>query len=95
MQLIVTDFGSAQTKQQNQFTCLPEGSAHRGWLFGMEMDLYKSQILDGNPDGIWYKNEIVRVGVSNCMHMCLISFGTKHTHSLVPGIKEEALIPDL
>ncbi len=57
----------------------------------MEMDLYKSQFLDGCPDGIWYKNEIIRAGVSNCMCKCLIFFGTKRTHSFVPGLNEEAL----
>jgi hypothetical protein len=25
-------------------------NAQRGWLYGMEMDLYKSQFLDGCPD---------------------------------------------
>jgi hypothetical protein len=29
----------------------------RGRLYGMEMDFYMSQLLDGHPDGIWYKNE--------------------------------------
>ncbi len=66
----------------------------RGWLYGMEMDLYKSRFLDGGPDGIWYKHEILRAGVSNCMRMCLIFFGTKHTHSFVPGLKGEAFFPD-
>ncbi len=60
----------------------------------MEMDSYKSQFLDGRPDGIWYKHEILQASVSNCMHMCLIYFGTKHTHSFVPGLKGEAFFPD-
>ncbi len=62
------------------------------WLSGMEMDLYKSRFLDGHSDGIWYKNKIVQAGVSNCMRMCLICFGTKRTHSFVPGLKEETLL---
>ncbi len=45
-----------------------------GWLYGMELDLYKSWFLDGCPDGIWYKNETIQARVSNCMHMCLIFF---------------------
>jgi hypothetical protein len=56
----------------------------------MEMDSYKSQFLDGHPDGIWYKHKILQAGVSNCMRMCLIYFGTKHTHSFVPELKGEA-----
>jgi hypothetical protein len=35
----------------------------------------------------WYKNEIIRAGVSNCMRQCLNVFGTKHTHSRVPGLR--------
>jgi hypothetical protein len=56
----------------------------------MEMDLNKSQFLDGCPDGIWYKNKIVQAGVSNWICMYLIIFGTKRTHSFVPRLKEEA-----
>jgi hypothetical protein len=65
-----------------------------GWLYGMEMDSYKSPFLDGRPDGIWYKHEILRAGVSNRMRMCLIYFGTKLTHSFVPGLKGAAFFPD-
>jgi hypothetical protein len=38
-----------------------------GWLFGMEMDhiSLKSRMVS------WYKHEIVRAGVSNCMRQCL------------------------
>ncbi len=39
----------------------------------------------------WYKNEIIRAVVSNCMRQCLNYFGTKHTHSRIPGLKGEAL----
>ncbi len=53
----------------------------------MEMDLYKSQISDG-----------VLAQKQNCMSQCLKSyvsvsqfFGTKHTHSSIPGLKGEAL----
>jgi hypothetical protein len=59
----------------------------RGWLYGMEMDLYKSRISDG-----------VLVQKRNCTSWCLKShasvsqfFGTKRTHSRVPGLKGEAL----
>jgi hypothetical protein len=38
----------------------------------------------------WYKNKIVRAGVSNCMSQCLNFFGTKCTHSLVNWLKGEA-----
>jgi hypothetical protein len=67
---------------------------HKGVGYGMEIDLYKSRFLDGRPDGIWYKHKILRAGVSNCMCMCLIFLGTKHTHSFVPGLKGEAFFPD-
>ncbi len=40
---------------------------NRGWLYGMEMDSYKSQILDG----VLVQNEIVQASVSNCMRQCL------------------------
>jgi hypothetical protein len=60
-----------------------------GWLYGMEMDSYKSQILDG---------VLVQVQKQNCTSRCLKShasvsqfFGTKCTHSRVPGLKGEAL----
>jgi hypothetical protein len=58
-----------------------------GWLYGMEMDSYKSQILDG-----------VLVQKQNRTSRCLklhvsVSqfFGTKRTHSCVPVLKGEAL----
>jgi hypothetical protein len=57
----------------------------------MEMDLYKSQILDG-----------VLVQKQNRMSRCLKShasvsqfFGTKRTHSRVPVLKGEALFSNL
>ncbi len=57
----------------------------------MEMDLYKSQILNG-----------VLVQKQNCTSWCLklrasVSqfFGTKRTHSPVPGLKGEALFSKL
>ncbi len=53
----------------------------------MEMDSYKTPILDG----VLVQNKDVRAGVSNCMHQCLNFFGTKRTHSHVPGLKGEAL----
>jgi hypothetical protein len=63
----------------------------RGWLYGMEMDLYKSRILDGVLDQ-----------KQNCTSRCLKShvsvsqfFGTKRTHSRVPGLKGEALFSKL
>ncbi len=37
----------------------------------MEMDSYKSQILDGVSWWFWYKNKIVQAGGSNCMRQCL------------------------
>jgi hypothetical protein len=59
----------------------------RGWLYGMEMDSYKCRILDG-----------VLVQNQNCTSQCLklhasVSqfFGTKRTHSCIPGLKGEAL----
>ncbi len=39
--------------------------------YGMEIDLYKFQFLDGCPDGIWYKNETLQTRVLNRMRMCL------------------------
>ncbi len=58
-----------------------------GWQSGMEMDSYKSQILDG-----------VLVQKQNCTSLCLKShasvsqfFGTKHTPARVPGLKGKAL----
>jgi hypothetical protein len=63
----------------------------RGWLYGMEMDLYKSRISDG-----------VLVQKRNRTSRCLKShasvsqfFGTKRTHSRVPGLKREALFSKL
>jgi hypothetical protein len=54
-----------------------------GWLYGMEMDSYKSRISDG-----------VLVQNQNRMSRCLKlhasvyqCFGTKRTHSRVPGLK--------
>jgi hypothetical protein len=62
-----------------------------GWLYGMEMDSYKSQILDG-----------VLVQKRNCTSRCLKLhasasqfFGTKRTHSCGPGLKGEALFSKL
>ncbi len=58
----------------------------RGWLYGMEMDSYKSRISDS----------ILMVLVPNqnrtspCLKSygpCLIFFCTKCTHSRVPGLK--------
>ncbi len=40
---------------------------------------------------IWYKNKIIRAGVSNCKCPCLNFFGTKCTHFCIPGLKEKAL----
>jgi hypothetical protein len=58
----------------------------RGWLSGMETDSHKSRISDG-----------VLVQKQNCMSRCLKSyasvsqyFGTKRTHSSIPGLKGEA-----
>ena len=62
-----------------------------GWLSGMEMDSYKSQILDG-----------VLVQKQNRTSWCLkllasVSqfFGTKCTHSHVPGLKGETLFGEI
>jgi hypothetical protein len=41
----------------------------------------------GCPNDAGTKNKIVQAGVSNCMHRCLNFFGTKRTHSRVPGLK--------
>ncbi len=58
-----------------------------GWLYGMEMDLYKSRISDGvlvqkrNP-------------TSRCLklHASVSQFiGSKRTHSRIPGLKGESL----
>ncbi len=46
-------------------------------------------------DGFWYKNKMVRAGVSNCMHQCLYIFCTKRTHFRVPGLKGGALFLEL
>ncbi len=63
----------------------------RGWLYGMEMDSFKSRISDG-----------VLVQKQNCMSRCFklhasVSqfFGAKHTHPRVPGPKGEALFSKL
>ena len=60
----------------------------------MEMDLYKSQILDGVL--------MVLVQKQNCTSLCLKLyglclklFGTKRTHSRIPGLKGEALLSEL
>jgi hypothetical protein len=59
--------------------------------YGMEMDLYKSQISDG-----------VLVQTRNRTSRCLKShasgshfFGTKRTHFQVPGLKKETLFSKL
>jgi hypothetical protein len=58
-----------------------------GWLSGMELVSYKSQISDGvlvqkqNRTSRWLKSH---ASVSQC-------FGTKRTHSCIPGLKGEAL----
>jgi hypothetical protein len=61
------------------------------WLYGMEIDSYKSQIVDG-----------VLVQKQNRTSRCLKShasasqfFGTKCTHSCIPGLKGEALFSKL
>ncbi len=63
----------------------------KGVGYGMEMDSYKSLISDG-----------VLVQKQNCISQCLKShasasqyFGTKHTHSHVPGLKGEAPLSNL
>jgi hypothetical protein len=61
----------------------------------MEMDLYKFRILDGVL--------MVLVQTRNCMSPCLKSyglclnyyFGTKRTHSPLPGLMGEALFLEL
>ncbi len=65
--------------------------AQYGVGYGMEMDLYKSRILDG-----------ILVQKRNCMSRCLKShasvshfFGTKRTHSRIPGILGDALFSKL
>ncbi len=40
------------------------------------------------------KNEIVQARVSNQTSLCLKNFGTKRTHSRIPGLKGEALFFD-
>jgi hypothetical protein len=52
----------------------------------MEMDSYKSQILDGVL--VQKRNH-----TSRCLksHVSVSHFGTKHTHSHIPGLKGEAL----
>ncbi len=65
--------------------------AKRGWLYGIKTDSYKSRISDG-----------VLVQKQNCTSWCLKShasvsqlFGTKRTHSRIPGRKGEALFSKL
>jgi hypothetical protein len=62
--------------------------------YGMEMDLYKSQILDGAL--------MVLVQKQNCTSRCLklhvsVSqfFGTKRTHSHIPWLKGKAFFSEL
>jgi hypothetical protein len=58
-----------------------------GWLYGMEMDLYKSRISDSV---LVQKHS----RTSQCLELhASVSqfFGTKRTHSHVPGLKGEAL----
>jgi hypothetical protein len=65
------------------------------WVgYGMEMDSYKSRISDGVL--------MVLVQKQNRMSLCLKSyttclklFGTKHTHSCIPGLKGEAFFLEL
>ncbi len=62
-----------------------------GWLYGMEMDLYKSWISDGVLVQKWNR-------MSRCLKLhASVSqfFGTKRTHSHVPGLKGEALFSKL
>ncbi len=86
--------------QKTDTTAQPEKSfssppaASVGVDYGVEMDSYKSRILDEVSWWFWYKNEIMQAGVSNCMRQCLNFFGTKRTHSQVPGLKGEALYLD-
>jgi hypothetical protein len=59
----------------------------------MEMDLYKSQILDGVLMVLVKKQN----PMSPCLKLygtCLKCFGIEHAHSRVPGLKGEALFWD-
>jgi hypothetical protein len=67
------------------------GVVQKGVGYGMEMDSYKSQNLDG-----------VLVQKRNSTSLCLKlygprlkCFGTKCTHSCIPGLKGEALYSEL
>ncbi len=59
----------------------------RGWLYGMEMDSYKSWILDGVLVQKWnHTSWCLKLHASVSQ-----SFGTKQTRSRIPGLKGEAL----
>jgi hypothetical protein len=55
--------------------------------YGMEMDSYKSRILDG----ILVQKQNRTSGCLKLHASVSQSFGTKRTHSHVPGLKGEAL----
>jgi hypothetical protein len=88
------EFSAHRPSPPNTYTYLREEnlgltrtSVERGWLYGMEMDSYKSRISDG-----------VLVQTRNRTSRCLklhasVSqfFGTKRTHSHVPELNGEAL----
>jgi hypothetical protein len=60
----------------------------------MEMDLYKSQILDGVLMVLWYKRKLYkRVSQIACVSVSIV--GTKRIHSRIPGLKGEALLLEL
>ncbi len=65
-----------------------------GWLYGMEMDSYKFRISDGVLMVLVQKQN--RTSPCLKLHASLSQFfGTKHTHSRVPGLKGEAFFLDL
>jgi hypothetical protein len=69
-----------------QFFYVPIGVGYMAWKW-IRISLESRMVS-------WYQNKIVRAGVSNRMRQCL-NFGTKRTHSCVPGLKGEALFSNL
>jgi hypothetical protein len=67
----------------------------KGWLYGMGMDSYKSQILDG----VLMVLVQTKNHTSSCLKLygpCIKFFGTNEcTHSRVPGLKGETLFFEL
>ncbi len=92
---MICDDESQITNPAYTSTCiLSTGKSQNGVGYGMEMDSCKSRILDGVPMVLVQK----QICTSPCLKSygpCLNFFGTKRTHSRVPGFKGGALFLEL